>query len=228
MVAEWGSPGSYHWRSLALLSCTHTVQASMGIASRNSLTGTPGDIFLSFINNFGPYGRNDVYRVRPEVDPNSFTGLFGISGVGEGNLITKSGLGAANGVGVTTNFSNPSSNQLIIADQGVGRLIYWNNPGVLTSGQEASGVVTASLSPNCCIALKVSHSTHLWVSAVDRIYAYQLPLTLGSQPVLTLTYPFYTADGNTLNSGPNGFAFAGLAPSDSDDSFVCVSKGFQQ
>lgn len=189
------------------------VQGSMGIASPSPDGPAAGDIFFSYKINYASSDRHDVWKVRPETSPTTFTSLF--SGTPYGNYLTTSGLAWAGGVVAT-------SSQMIVGDGGQ-RVLYWSNPSGLASGQAASGIMYNTVGGNCCLTLEKSQN-YLYVSMGTEIRVYQLPVSQTSSPVATLAYPFNTADGQMLAASA-GTAFWGIAPA-GDDSYLWLSDSY--
>lgn len=134
------------------------------------------------------------------------------------NLPTASGLGwSVEGVVV-------SDGQLIAADRY--RLLYWNDPASVASGQPADGYAGttgfADLSQPCCGIMTADKNHHLFVTgylnaAPVRVDVYQLPLTLGAAPIQSLHFPFNVLGGGQLTSSNIGWAFTGIVVSEAGE-----------
>ncbi|MFL5735504.1 MAG: fibronectin type III domain-containing protein [Chloroflexia bacterium] len=190
----------------------------------NLLDRTTGSIGIDSAGNryiaigVGDY-QNDVLMFAPGGSPTAPTKqLFG---AGIGNDRTATGLASGGGVAV-------ANNQLIVADNG--RIIFWNNPSTLASGQAADGVAGvgsvgtfANALRDCCLTLKADRNNHLWVSAGmagdfhDRIDVYALPLVNGAQPIASIQLPLPVLGGGQLAATGNFQQFWGLAPSPMGD-----------
>lgn len=122
------------------------------------------------------------------------------------NDIGLAGIYSARGVAV-------AADQLIVADRR--RLLFWNTPANLTSGQAADGYVGAP-SPSVQFApdfgrIRADQAPHLWTLRGDEIQVYSLPLTTGDTPMLTLTSPLPVLGGGDL-SWDGSLAIGGIAP----------------
>jgi len=149
-----------------------------------------GSIYIAVLQ--GSY-QNDVLAfdrgVQSDLPPHQ---LFGPGP----NLPTSSDLGwSVEGVVV-------SDGQLIVADND--RLLYWNNPDSKASGQPADWYAAGAQSfsdfqDSCCGIMAVDKNHHLFVagsvSSSPSVQVYQLPLTPGALPILTLIPPFPVLGG---------------------------------
>ncbi|HEX9990046.1 MAG TPA: S-layer homology domain-containing protein [Chloroflexia bacterium] len=178
----------------------------------------PGNKFIAVGSGSGNY-RGDVLMFEPG-SPGNFPSkqLFGV--VWQGNQMTASGLGSGAGVAI-------ADNKLMVAD--AGRLLFWNNPQSLVSGQQADGVAGGvndftSHRDGCCYNLKVSDG-YIWTMKGDgqlpeQIEVYQRPLSQSAQSVATIQYPLNVLGGGQINgSGP----FWGHLPT-SDNAFLWLSN----
>ncbi|HEX8597858.1 MAG TPA: S-layer homology domain-containing protein [Chloroflexia bacterium] len=171
--------------------------------------------------------RYDVLMFAPGATTSPTKQLFGNapgSGNYFGNKLTAYGMSGVSGVEIV-------DNQLIVADEG--RVLFWNNPASLTTGQPADGVTGGPAGfterqQGCCLALKADKSHHLYVSfgananLMDRIHIYQLPLTSGALPVRTLQLPLPVLGGGQITNTGDFQAFWGIAPS-ADGRFLWLS-----
>jgi hypothetical protein len=93
-----------------------------------------------------------------------------------------------------------AAGQLIVADNT--RLLFWNNPISLTSGQAADGFVGTS-DPRLQNGPQFGHiredgNSRLWAIRYDQIVAYNLPLATGASPAVTITSPLQVLGGGKL------------------------------
>jgi DNA-binding beta-propeller fold protein YncE len=122
------------------------------------------------------------------------------------NAIGLGGIYSARGVAV-------ARNQLIVADSG--RLLFYNNPDDLRSGQPADGLVGA---PNPRVdfppffgRIRNDGRGRLWAIRGDQVLVYRLPLTTGAQPIAVLRPPIPVLGGGRL-SWSDSLAIGGIAP----------------
>ncbi len=92
--------------------------------------------------------------------------------------------------------------QLIVAD--AGRLLFWNDPQALRSGQRADGFVGAPSArvqafPPAFGRIREDGKSRLWVLRGESVLVYGLPLATGVQPRLTLSSPLPVLGGGTLS-----------------------------
>ncbi len=94
-----------------------------------------------------------------------------------------------------------SDGQLIVAD--AWRILFWNAPLLLTSGQAADGCAGAH---DCYTfwgdpygRLKADDNHHLWVVKGPEIQVYALPLAAGAGPIQTLVSPLPAQGGGSFS-----------------------------
>ena len=166
---------------------------------------------------------NDVLVFDKGAAPNLPTKrLFGTGG----NLPTASSLGGSvEGVVV-------SDGQLIVADGN--RLLFWNNPASLVSGQPADGYAAgasgfADLRYGCCGIMTADRNHRLWVTGYlnadtpVRVDVYQLPLIRGAGPVQSLRFPFNVLGGGQVNADDLYQPFTGIAVSSAGELWLSHS-----
>ncbi|HQR45037.1 MAG TPA: IPT/TIG domain-containing protein [Thermoanaerobaculia bacterium] len=122
------------------------------------------------------------------------------------NEIGPAGFYDARGVAV-------GGNQLIVADRT--RLMFWNDPPNLTSGQAADGLV-AHTDPRVqggplFGTLRVDGASRLWTARNEQIVVYSLPLKGGDAPIATFGPPLPVLGGGTV-SWDEGAAYGAVEP----------------
>jgi DNA-binding beta-propeller fold protein YncE len=122
------------------------------------------------------------------------------------NEIGLAGIYSARGVAV-------ARNQLIVADSG--RLLFWNDPEDLRSGQPADGFVGE---PNARVEFppffgRIRDDRHdrLWAIRGEHVLVYRLPLATGDEPMATLAPPIPVLGGGEL-AWDDSLAIGGIAP----------------
>ena len=163
-------------------------------------------------------GVHDVWVNAPQPDGSYKIKRFFFSPPVSGspnNYIGQKGLGGGSAVIVT-------AGQFIVADNS--RILFWNKPASeLTNFAPADGVVaepdfhTRSAWGDCCGHARADNAGHLWVlsRSNSKIDVYQLPLTMGAQPIKTLDYPFRALGGGTVDlKSASGDSF-GVSPPNS-------------
>ena len=122
------------------------------------------------------------------------------------NKIGLAGIYSARGVAV-------ARDQLIVADSG--RLLFWNHPRGLRSGQTADGFVGQSDPrvelPPFFGRIRNDREGRLWAIRGNAVLVYMLPLATGAKPIATLAAPIPVLGGGELSWG-DSLAIGGIAP----------------
>ncbi|MEO8055276.1 MAG: hypothetical protein ABI768_08985 [Acidobacteriota bacterium] len=119
-----------------------------------------------------------------------------------------------------------ASGQLIVADRG--RLLYWNNPPILSNGQSADGYV-GTTDPRSHPAwehfgrVRQDGRSRLWATWVDKIRVYSLPLHTGDNPITTIAPPLPVLGGGSV-SWDDRILVGGLAPDAAGDKVWVVDN----
>jgi hypothetical protein len=120
--------------------------------------------------------------------------LFRSRPFGIQNKVGRQGLWSPRGVEI-------AAGQLIVAD--VGRILFWNSPWSLTSGQPADGYINV---PDFNTQtrweffgrIRADQSNHLWAMWQGEVRAYSLPLVSGAEPILVIRSPLPVIGGGIL------------------------------
>ena len=122
------------------------------------------------------------------------------------NEIGLAGIYSARGVAV-------ARDQLIVADSG--RLLFWNHPRGLRSGQTADGFVGQSDPrvelPPFFGRIRNDREGRLWAIRGNAVLVYMLPLVTGAKPLATLGAPIPVLGGGELSWG-DSLVIGGIAP----------------
>lgn len=122
------------------------------------------------------------------------------------NEIGLAGIYSARGVAV-------ARDQVIVADSG--RLLFWNHPRGLRSGQAAAGFVGQSDPrvefPPFFGRIRNDREGRLWAIRGNAVLVYMLPLARGAKPIATLAAPIPVLGGGELSWG-DSLAIGGIAP----------------
>jgi DNA-binding beta-propeller fold protein YncE len=122
------------------------------------------------------------------------------------NEVGLAGIYSARGIAVATN-------QVIAADSG--RLLFWNDPGVVHNGQPADGFVGATeprLEPQPPFGrIRNDGRGRLWAIRGGRVLVYALPLTTRADPVAAVTSPVPVLGGGQIDWN-DLLAIGGIAP----------------
>ncbi len=126
---------------------------------------------------------------------------------GEHNLLTSRSFASPAGVVL-------AEGQLIVSDRG--RLLFWNNPSSLTNWQSALGAAgttsPAPENPEKYGRMIADENGHLYVIHANKIEIFQLPLSMGEMPIVTLPNTLQDLEGNTIDLlGFEPFGTGGLA-----------------
>ncbi len=119
-----------------------------------------------------------------------------------------------------------TADQLIVADRG--RLLFWNNPAGLTSGQSATGYV-GTTDPRSHPAWEIfgrvrqDGSSRLWATWVDKIRVYSLPLHTGASPISTIAPPLPVLGGGSV-TWDDRILVGGIAPVGAGDKVWVVDN----
>ena len=119
-----------------------------------------------------------------------------------------------------------ANNQLIVAD--TIRILYWNNPGSVTNGQIADGVVGApdfnSSAPGGYYGrVRADSSGHIYAEHGYSIDVYHTPLASGETMTTSIIPYLQDLEGNSIDMSINGnFVIGGLAPAP-DGSYLWVA-----
>ena len=180
--------------------CAGIICANFGSLGIDSL----GNILVS-----NSRGNPDVLRFSPPF-PDPSPGLFYQPSKRLFSPPDGSNLKGPKGLGYSV--SNPvvTTNQIIVTD---GRIMFWNNPGSLTNGKAADGVIvpgpagwpqTFSSNAPWGIGTPTSDGQKLWVLVgnLAEVWVYQLPLTTGAQPInkLDLKQSLPVLGGGTIGT----------------------------
>lgn len=213
---------------------TGQITKTLGVyGDGNVLNNASGSIGIDSNGNYfvgvagGDYGSDVVYY--PAAGPFATPAKRLFDGRNIFNKRTANGLLGGSGVVIT-------NNQMIVQD-GLGRILFWNDPNSLSNGKPADGVLeitnlsgsvesiggaggqisTIKASNNYLYVARGKHDKPL------RIEMYQLPLTSGEQPLATyLSYPFNVLGGGQINIKATDAPFWGIQPA-ADDSYLWVS-----
>jgi DNA-binding beta-propeller fold protein YncE len=122
------------------------------------------------------------------------------------NEIGLAGITSARGVAV-------AQDQLIVADSG--RLLFWNHPRAVRSGQAADGFVGESDPrvefPPFFGRIRNDRQGRLWAIRGNSVLVYMLPLATGEKPTVTLAPPIPVLGGGSL-SWDDSLVLGGIAP----------------
>jgi len=99
-----------------------------------------------------------------------------------------------------------AANQLFVSDGGA-RILFWNNPTSLITGQPADGVLGQrnfeTLDGNIIHGyygqIKADADNRIWVRTNYEVRVYQAPVKIGDKPIKILKYPFNVLGGGQIN-----------------------------
>jgi DNA-binding beta-propeller fold protein YncE len=167
-----------------------------------------GDVLVSGSSFF-----QDVWRFpAPFPDPTP-----GVAHSADARLFPPYQFGVHNEVGLAGIYSGRgiavATNQVIAADSG--RLLFWNDRGVVHNGQPADGFVGATdprLEPQPPFGrIRNDGRGRLWAIRGDRVLVYALPLTTRADPVAAVTSPVPVLGGGQIDWN-DLLAIGGIAP----------------
>ena len=164
-----------------------------------------GDIFVSAWSELQDMWRfpAPIPAITPGIAHSADKRIFVPMQFGIPNQVGASGFDSSDGLAV-------GAGQLVVADYA--RILFWNDPSNLTSGQAADGYIATQSFLfegigrfGRITADKATPTSHLWAldnpdnQISEQIEAYSLPLTTGATPSTILTSPLPVLGGGTIS-----------------------------